>query len=256
MALLIDPPIWPAHGRFWSHLVSDVSLEELHGFAAGLGIPRRAFEGDHYDIPEERYAVVVAAGARPAGRREVLHALASSGLRMQKRLGDKGIARRTSVGLASGDVADIDLIASSRPMDERRVFAAMVFLRDALGDFAVVYSVRRNEWGAPGGWREPGESVLGNAVREVHEETGLVLDPTAVLPCGYERFTHVSGASHLPAGQDILQTYLATIARVRPPLTSTLQDTSARRWVSPQEFADLGREQFWWPLAAHVLDLE
>ena len=56
VTVYIDPPTWPGHGRLWSHLVSDVSYEELHEFAAGLGIPRRAFERDHYDVIAERYA--------------------------------------------------------------------------------------------------------------------------------------------------------------------------------------------------------
>ncbi|WP_143660662.1 DUF4031 domain-containing protein, partial [Streptomyces fradiae] len=30
MTLYIDPPNWPGRGRMWSHLVSDVSFEELH----------------------------------------------------------------------------------------------------------------------------------------------------------------------------------------------------------------------------------
>ena len=83
--LLIDPPAWPAHGRLWSHLVSDTSVEELHAFAALVGIPRRGFEGDHYDVPEERYAGVVAAGAQPIGGRELLARLRDSGLRIPKR---------------------------------------------------------------------------------------------------------------------------------------------------------------------------
>ena len=29
----------------------DGSFEELHAFAAGLGIPRHRFQGDHYDLP-------------------------------------------------------------------------------------------------------------------------------------------------------------------------------------------------------------
>ena len=48
--ILIDPPLWPARGRVWSHMVSDVSYEELHSFARGLGLPPRAFERDHYDV--------------------------------------------------------------------------------------------------------------------------------------------------------------------------------------------------------------
>ena len=56
VAVLIDTPVWPWRGRRWSHLVSDVSYDELHAFvAAELGIPRRAFQGDHYDIPEDLY---------------------------------------------------------------------------------------------------------------------------------------------------------------------------------------------------------
>jgi hypothetical protein len=85
VALLIDKPVWPWRGRLWSHLVSDVSYDELHAFVQGeLGIPRRAFQGDHYDIPEELYAVAVAAGAQPVGGRELLGRLLAAGLRLRK----------------------------------------------------------------------------------------------------------------------------------------------------------------------------
>lgn len=83
--LLIDPPAWPAHGRLWSHLVSDTSYSELHDFAVRAGLPRRGFEGDHYDIPQERYDAVVAAGAVPIDGRELLRRLQHSGLRISKR---------------------------------------------------------------------------------------------------------------------------------------------------------------------------
>ncbi|MCE0445737.1 DUF4031 domain-containing protein [Streptomyces tricolor] len=89
MTLYIDPPTWPGHGRLWSHLVSDVSYDELHVFAAGLGVPRRAFDGDHYDLPSHRYADAVAAGAVEVSSREVVRLLRSSGLRRPK-----GLAQR------------------------------------------------------------------------------------------------------------------------------------------------------------------
>ncbi|MGY1747383.1 DUF4031 domain-containing protein [Blastococcus sp. SYSU D00695] len=86
MAVLIDSPVWPWRGRRWSHLVSDVSHDELHAFvAAELGIPRRAFQGDHYDVPEELHEVAVAAGAEPVGSRELLSRLSAAGLRRKKR---------------------------------------------------------------------------------------------------------------------------------------------------------------------------
>ncbi|MER6953146.1 DUF4031 domain-containing protein [Streptomyces sp. NPDC000618] len=84
MTVYIDPPDWPGHGRMWSHLVSDVSYAELHAFAYGLGVPRRAFERDHYDIPSHRYAEVVAGGAVEVSSREVVRLLTASGLRRRK----------------------------------------------------------------------------------------------------------------------------------------------------------------------------
>lgn len=85
MTVLIDPPDWPGHGRMWSHLVSDVSLDELHAFARGLGIPSRGFERDHYDVPERLYRTAIEAGAEPVTSRELLKRLTEAGLRRPKR---------------------------------------------------------------------------------------------------------------------------------------------------------------------------
>ena len=82
MALLIDEPRWWFKERLWSHLVSDVSLDELHTFAEQSGIPRRGFHGDHYDVPEDHYDAVVARGAVPTPTRELLRKLRAAGLRL------------------------------------------------------------------------------------------------------------------------------------------------------------------------------
>ncbi|HET6624782.1 MAG TPA: DUF4031 domain-containing protein [Nocardioidaceae bacterium] len=84
MTVLIDPPNSAGHGRLWSHLASDASFEELHRFAAGIGIPSRGFDRDHYDIPAERYAMVLAAGATPVTSRELIARLLGAGLRRRK----------------------------------------------------------------------------------------------------------------------------------------------------------------------------
>jgi hypothetical protein len=81
MAVLVDQPRWWWRGRRWCHLVSDQSLQELHAFAATAGIPRRGFQGDHYDVPEERRDVVVAAGAQEVDSRELVRRLRAAGLR-------------------------------------------------------------------------------------------------------------------------------------------------------------------------------
>lgn len=83
MTVLIDRPAWPAHGTLWSHLVSDASLQELHGFAEKAGVPRRAFDLDHYDVPAERYEELVALGAQPVSMRQLVERLRDSGLRVR-----------------------------------------------------------------------------------------------------------------------------------------------------------------------------
>jgi len=77
--------MWPQHGRLWAHLVSDTSLDELHAFAERAGIPRRGFDRDHYDIPDERYDELVALGAEPVSPHELVRRLRASGLRVTAR---------------------------------------------------------------------------------------------------------------------------------------------------------------------------
>lgn len=83
MAVLIDPPRWPAHGTLFAHLISDTSLEELHAFARRAGLPPRAFDHDHYDVPAARHPDLVALGARAVGEMELIRALTASGLRVR-----------------------------------------------------------------------------------------------------------------------------------------------------------------------------
>jgi len=82
VAILIDDPLWWHRERRWCHMISDTSLGELIEFADEVGIPRRGFEGDHYDIPEEYRDDMIAAGAIEVGSRELLHRLKGAGLRL------------------------------------------------------------------------------------------------------------------------------------------------------------------------------
>lgn len=91
MAVYVDPPLWPAHGTVFSHLVSDTSLDELHAFAKSAGIPERAFDGDHYDVPERRYQDLLSAGAIPVEARILVRNLIASGLRIPARERSKAL---------------------------------------------------------------------------------------------------------------------------------------------------------------------
>ncbi len=82
MTILIDEARWWHRGRRWCHLVSDESLDELHTFADANGIPRRGFQGDHYDIPEDYRDELIDAGATVVESRVLLRRLKAAGLRL------------------------------------------------------------------------------------------------------------------------------------------------------------------------------
>ena len=164
--LLIDPPLWSAHGRLWSHLVSDASLAELHAFARRVGIPERAFEGDHYDVPEERYAACVAAGAAEVAPRDVVRALQRSGLRTQKRKHERVVHQSRDPGwLPPGSRADV---VASRQEDApaQTVVVRLAVLGHDGGPARLLVTPRRDRPGtldlpfATVGDRSTGEALL------------------------------------------------------------------------------------------------
>jgi hypothetical protein len=84
MTVLVDPAVWPWRGRRWAHLVSDESYDELHAMAARLGIERRWFQGDHYDVPAEVRELAIALGAVPVPSRVLVRRLIDAGLRVRR----------------------------------------------------------------------------------------------------------------------------------------------------------------------------
>ena len=81
MTVYVDDAVHLWRGRRWAHLLAD-DLDELHAFAARLGIPRRAFQdkrsGAHYDIDAALRERALALGARAVSRhhdRELMRAL-------------------------------------------------------------------------------------------------------------------------------------------------------------------------------------
>ncbi|GAB2499983.1 DUF4031 domain-containing protein [Pseudoxanthomonas sangjuensis] len=81
MAVYVDDAVTLWRGQRWAHLMAD-TLDELHAFAAALGIPRRAFQdktsGAHYDLPAPLRDEAVALGAIAISRhrdRELVRAV-------------------------------------------------------------------------------------------------------------------------------------------------------------------------------------
>jgi muramoyltetrapeptide carboxypeptidase len=127
VVIFIDPPTWPGHGRFWSHMISDTSYAELHAFAATVGIPPRAFERDHYDVIAERYEAVVAAGAHRATSREIVAMLHRAGLRRRHRSAlAPPLGRAWPRALVRGDL--VAVVAPSGPVAPDRLARGVALL--------------------------------------------------------------------------------------------------------------------------------
>ncbi len=148
MTVLIDPPAWPAYGRRWSHLVSDSSFEELHAVARRAGIPERGFEGDHYDVPEERYAGLVAAGAVPVTSRELLRRLQGAGLRRRKRRGER-ILSSLPAGTGHGGGGRVDVVLSAKPPLERVRAVVLAAVAPAEGGQQLLVLPDGDDWVLP-----------------------------------------------------------------------------------------------------------
>jgi unsaturated pyranuronate lyase len=76
MSVIVDPIRRYEHIRLavkdWCHLAVDGQFEELHAFAATLGIPRHRFQGDHYDLPPWLRARAVQLGAEEVTTADLL----------------------------------------------------------------------------------------------------------------------------------------------------------------------------------------
>ena len=80
--IYVDECRWPWRDWMWCHMISDHSLDELHSFADLLQVPRRGFQGDHYDLPEHVRERAVHHGAIQVPSREIVVRLRESGLRL------------------------------------------------------------------------------------------------------------------------------------------------------------------------------
>src|SRR3546814_19226609 len=73
MTVYVDDAVTLWRGHRWAHLMAD-TLDELHDFAARLGIPRRAFQdktsGAHYDVTAQLRERPIALGAMPISRHD------------------------------------------------------------------------------------------------------------------------------------------------------------------------------------------
>lgn len=234
--LLIDPPAWPAHGRLWSHLVSTTSYAELHDFADRAGISRRAFEGDHYDIPQERYEDVVAAGATPTGGRELLIALRDSGLRISKRKHERVVHSTPGASwLPPGGRADVIASRQDNPPPNT------VVVRAALRGDRGLLVVDRGDGGGPD---LPTRKV--HTGEDPEEALGALCTDLGVVSAGASLLGYVRNVVRVPDADYAWPTPHACFAVFAVP--EGPRPPSGGWWLAPPgQESELG-ERHWWPL--------
>jgi hypothetical protein len=239
VSIWIDPPRWPAHARLWSHLISDTSFAELHEFAAAAGVPARAFEGDHYDVPQERYDALVAAGALPVEGKELVRILRASGLRIQKRKGERVVLSRRDADCMPPPNR-FDVIVSTQPHPPPATVLVRLLV---MGPRAAVALTRRRDGGLdlPAATVGEGESPT-RALAALAARTVSGASPPALI--GYARNTVLQPD---PAGYrwPVPQASFV-VFRCTAGARSLLDDAVA--WREPHVVERECRTRQWWPI--------
>ena len=116
-----------------------------------------------------------------------------------------------------------------------KVSASLVFIESNNKLLLLLTSPNKNQgltWSAPGGKLDPGETPLQAAVREVQEETGIVLQPDALVDCG-KFFARNAWADF------ILHIYKTKILGPLPSVQLRPQEHTEFRWLTFAEIAQL-----------------
>lgn len=246
--ILVDPPVWSARGRVWSHLASDVSYDELHAFAVRVGLHPYTYDGDHYDVPSDRYGEVVAAGAVPVPTRDLLGRVRAAGLRFHKRRGERPLAAVPDGVPGLSSPHRWDLVLSDREPPHETTVAAAVVVTDGRGRLLLVRD-DDGPWDRPGDSCVDDESPRAAAAGSLWERARLDLPVTDLVACGYERTVVFSEGDPRRAGSEVdhVAVYRAVVSS--PPLDGV--GASAGWFDAPSASARCGGSP-WWPLVERL----
>ncbi|MHA6631618.1 NUDIX hydrolase [Pseudonocardia sichuanensis] len=111
-----------------------------------------------------------------------------------------------------------------------------VAVRDDRGRLLLIHKIDNDYWALPGGGMDLGESISDAAVREVREETGLVVRLTGLVGI-YTDPGHVMAYDNGEVRQEFSVCFHAQVLDGQPREDGT--ETKEVRWVDPEEVAGL-----------------
>ncbi|NUR87205.1 MAG: NUDIX hydrolase [Nonomuraea sp.] len=148
----------------------------------------------------------------------------------------------------------LDMILSSDLPPAGRTTSAFAFVSDSAGR-TLLTRVDARGWDVPGGHVEAGESAVEAAVRELQEETGLLLEPSELSIFAWQRVELLGPA---PAGYrygtlSYMAMFRARLARpggaTRPPAGS---ESTGAEWLSRARIRELCAHRTWLPLLESI----
>lgn len=113
--------------------------------------------------------------------------------------------------------------------------AVSAFVQDAEGRILMIHRTDNDKYSIPGGGMEVGETVADAVVREVTEETGILVRPTALLGV-FSNPRHVVAYDDGEVRQEFSICFKAEPIGGSPRTSS---ESKAVRWVAPDELPTL-----------------
>jgi 8-oxo-dGTP pyrophosphatase MutT (NUDIX family) len=122
------------------------------------------------------------------------------------------------------------------PSANNLVPSTTVAVRDELGRLLLVHKIDNDMWALPGGAMELGESVADAAIREVEEETGIIVQLTGLVGI-YTDPGHVMRYSDGEVRQEFSVCFHGIPVDGTPREDGS--ETKEVRWMQPTEIRDL-----------------
>jgi len=130
------------------------------------------------------------------------------------------------------DMRRIDYLNDpTAPKANSIVVATSVFVESDDGQILIIRRTDNALWSLPGGGMEPGETVIGCAVREVKEETGIDVEATGLVGI----FTNPGHVVAYPDGEVRQGFSICVSARPVGGVVRTSEESAQVAWASRDE---------------------
>lgn len=138
------------------------------------------------------------------------------------------------------------------PKANSLVPSANVIVVNDQDQILIIRRTDNGNWAVPGGAMDLGESITDTAVRETHEETGIVCEITGLVGI----YTYPGHVIHYTSNEEVRQEF--SIVFTGRPIGGELRpsrESSEPQWVSPRDVLSLRMHSSMRQRIQHYLDM-